>query len=224
MSGGSLDADDDDGVDDRQPDAIDWERVGRVATEPDGSFHWGRLRWALRGRDSSDDPDLTIPLAATVLFTVFAPLFAAFALEPGRIAPLQLAGLGVVAILGIVAVVVDRLNRYYVDDADVVVEELRYRYAAGALSFDEFEASVGRVLRDGPGAVEADPGPASSAGDRNGDETGERRDPVTVLQHRYAVGEIDESEYRRRMRVLGEDIPDAEPGLEDVDVESDPVD
>ncbi|QLH84910.1 SHOCT domain-containing protein [Halosimplex pelagicum] len=91
-------------------------------------------------------------------------------------------------------------------DDDVVIGELRARYAAGALSLDEFERRVERVVEEGPEAV--DP---SIGGDGAGDTAD--RDPVAILRERYARGEIDDDEYRRRLDVLGEDVPDraAEP-------------
>ncbi|QPV65062.1 SHOCT domain-containing protein [Halosimplex litoreum] len=85
-------------------------------------------------------------------------------------------------------------------DDDVVIEELRARYAAGALSLEEFERRVERVVEDGPEAV--DP----SIGD--GDSDTADRDPVAILRERYARGEIGDDEYRRRLDVLGEDVPD----------------
>ncbi|WP_232343108.1 SHOCT domain-containing protein [Halosimplex litoreum] len=178
----------------------DWQRVGRVATEPDGSVHWGRVRSAVRGRGSRDDPDLTPLALLATAWTVLGPVLAA--VFPGHVglAPWQAGGLGVVVLLGLVAAVADRLDEYDVTDDDVVIEELRARYAAGALSLEEFERRVERVVEDGPEAV--DP----SIGD--GDSDTADRDPVAILRERYARGEIGDDEYRRRLDVLGEDVPD----------------
>ncbi|QLH79924.1 SHOCT domain-containing protein [Halosimplex rubrum] len=81
-----------------------------------------------------------------------------------------------------------------------MIEELRARYAAGALSLAEFERRVERVVAEGPEAV--DP---SIGGEGSGTEG---RDPVAILRERYARGEIDDAEYRRRLEGLGEDVPD----------------
>ncbi|WP_246023057.1 SHOCT domain-containing protein [Halosimplex halophilum] len=181
-------------------DGIDWQRVGRVATEPDGSLHWGRVRSAVRGRGSRDDADLTALVVLALLWTLVGPVLPAVFPTVVGLAPWQMGGLGAVVLLGLVATVADRLDAYEVTDDDVVIEELRARYAAGALSLDEFERRVERVVEDGPGAV--DP----SIGDGNPDD-GER-DPVAILRERYARGEIDDEEYRSRLDVLGEDVPD----------------
>lgn len=179
-------------------DGIDWERVGRVATEPDGSFHWGRIRSAVRGRGSRDHGDLTPLFVLAVLWTICSPVFAMVTLGPRQIGPHQLAGAGVVVLFLLTVWVADRLDEYDTTDDDVVIEELRARYAAGALSLEEFEARVARVIDEGPEAVDPsiDPDGESAAGDR---------DPVSILQERYARGEIDDAEYRRRLDVLGED-------------------
>jgi uncharacterized membrane protein len=179
----------------------DWQRVGRVATEPDGSAHWGRIRSAVGGRGSRDDPDLTPLVLLAVGWALLGPVLAA--VFPGHVglAPWQAAGLGVVVVLGLVAAVADRLDEYAATDDDEEIEELRARYAAGALSLAEFERRVERVVDEGPEAV--DP---SIGGDDAGD-TGDR-DPVDILRERYARGEIDDDEYRRRLDVLGEDEPD----------------
>lgn len=179
----------------------DWQRVGRVATEPDGSAHWGRIRSAVRGRGSREDTDLTPLALLAAAWTALGPVLAA--VLPGLVglAPWQAAGLGVVVLLGLVAAVADRLDAYEVTDDDVVIGELRARYAAGALSLDEFERRVERVVEEGPEAV--DP----SIGD--GDSDAADRDPVAILRERYAHGEIDDDEYRRRLDVLGEDPPDS---------------
>jgi len=178
-------------------DGIDWQRVGRVATEPDGSAHWGRIRSAVRGRGAREDTDLTPLALLALLWTLLGPILAA--VFPGHVglAPWQAVGLGVVVLLGLVVAVADRLDAYEVTDGDVVIEELRARYAAGSLSLDEFEHRVERVVEDGPGAV--DP----SIGGDEGSPTD--RDPVDILRERYARGEIGESEYRQRLAVLGED-------------------
>jgi len=184
-----------------------WERVGRVATEPDGSVHWGRVRSAVRGRGSRGDPDLTPLVVPAVTWTLLGPVLAA--VFPGHVglAPWQAAGLGIVVVLGAVAAVADRLDEYAVTDDDVVIEELRARYAAGALSLDEFERRVERVVEEGPEAV--DP---SIGGDDAGDAAD--RDPVAILRERYARGEIDDAEYRRRLDVLGEGAPESERATE----------
>jgi uncharacterized membrane protein len=180
-------------------DPLDWQRLGRIATKPDGSFHWDRIERAIRGRHSREDGDLTIFLLAAALFTVVAPLVAAFVADFLGIGPLWTAGIGVVVLLGVAAQVVDRIDDYYASDEGVVAEELRYRYAAGALSFAEFEDRIERLIEHGPEAVEAGPGPESED-----ERSAESRDPVAVLRERYAHGEIDEQEYRERMRVLDE--------------------
>jgi uncharacterized membrane protein len=182
-------------------DGIDWQRVGRVATEPDGAAHWGRIRSAVRGRGSREDTDLMPLFLLAVAWTALGPVLAA--VFPGHVglAPWQAGGLGVVVLLGLAAAVADRLDEYDVTDDDVVIEELRARYAAGALSLDEFERRVERVVAEGPEAV--DP---SIGGD--GDEDAPDRAPVEILRERYARGEIDDAEYRRRLDVLGEDVPD----------------
>jgi len=180
---------------------IDWQRVGRVATEPDGSAHWGRIRSAVRGRGSREDPDLTPVFLLAVAWTLLGPVLAA--IFPGIVglAPWQAASLGVVVLLGAVAAVADRLDEYEVTDDDVVIEELRARYAAGALSLEEFERRVERVVEEGAEAVDPTVG-----GDGGGDTAD--RDPVGILRERYARGEVDDEEYRRRLDVLGEDPPE----------------
>ncbi|WP_436911374.1 SHOCT domain-containing protein [Halosimplex marinum] len=180
-------------------DGIDWQRVGRVATEPDGSLHWGRVRSAVRGRGSREDADLTALVVLALLWTLLGPVLAAGFPAVVGLAPWQTGGLGAVVLLGLVAAVVDRLDEYKVTDDDVVIEELRARYAAGALSLDEFERRVERVVEDGPEAVDPSIG---------GDPDDGERDPVAILRERYARGEIGDDEYRRRLDVLGEDVPD----------------
>jgi|GEM_PF-1909186 len=189
-----------------EPDGIDWERLGRLATEPDGSFHWSRIGRAIRGRGSREDPNLTLPLVAATLATLVGSLLSAIGWSQPGIEPLWIAGLGLVVVLSLAAAVFDRIDDYYADDAEVVVEELRYRYAAGALSFEAFESRIERVLQDGPDAVEAGPEPRPGA-EVAPDTTDDRRDAVALLRERYARGDIDEAEYRQRMDVLGEAAP-----------------
>jgi uncharacterized membrane protein len=214
-------------------DDIDWELVGKVATT-DGSLNWPRIKRGIRGSEARDDWDLSVPIGLSVLALVSSPVVAPM-LPPGIVESatnMAVASGMVLFLFG--TIVAQRLQKYYGEDEQIVVEELRAAYAAGELEFEEFRAKIDRLLEDGVEAVGLDDVPGDDAADAEhatdqrptgatrasesdreavttaeSDDVGSADgDPVNILQQRFARGEIDAAEYRQRMRMLGEPVPD----------------
>lgn len=204
--------------------------VKRAVRDPQGNFQWRRILDAIRGRRSAHvdlGPWLLLGLLGVA---VLAP--AMHYLGSGTIAgSAETLGWFLLVYAYMTAMWVStRLESYYEDDEELAVEELRARYARGEFDFEEFQRLVDRVYEEGPGFVfDADGGVDGSEGGgvANGDGTdgvvdghgtddevaavpgGEPPaatvgDPMEILQVRFARGELDEAEYRRRVAVLRE--------------------
>ena len=177
--------------------------VRDVLFDGTGTVHWGRAVDAIRGR-GTDDTDLAPLLVVGLLVAVVGGPLLGF-VEYGNVAQALEAGWWLFAYVVLALVVtLERIEEYYSEDEEVAIEELRSQYAEGDIDLEEFQRRVDRVYEEGPGTVWAEED-SEDTGDRDEVVTGDR-DPAAILRERYARGEIDEAEFRRRMEVLGEPV------------------
>jgi uncharacterized membrane protein len=194
--------------DDEERDSIEWDRVRKAATTR-GSLNWQRIVRALRGAESDGDWNLSWFLPPLLLTLLASPIIPS--LVPswvfGSTDDVLLFVILVVSMIGLQTA--HRLQAYYSEDEQVVVEELRAAYAADDMAFSEFKAKIDRVLEGDTAAAEAGDDATATPDDTPAGE------PVAILKHRFASGEIDAEEYRYRMEMLGESVPDVARGGED---------
>jgi uncharacterized membrane protein len=189
-------------------DSTDWLAV-RALVDPRGNLRPGRLLDAIRGRGS--DHGHLVPQLVAVLLGGGALGGVAGYLEYGTVAgALEMGGMFLVAAVLFVAFMVSkRVERYHQSNEELALEQVRARYAHGALTREEFRRQVDRVHEEGPEVVlgddEEDPPAtgtgAASAGD---DRPATDEDPVAILRRRFAQGELSEDEYRSRVAALAE--------------------
>lgn len=172
-----------------------------VLLDAEGNVRWRLAVDAIRGR-RSDETDLGPLLVVTlVVILLGTPVWGVVAGEP-LVEVLETAGWWLFAyVVFLFLMVTSRVEDHFTDDEDVAVETLRSRYVAGEVGFEEFQRRLDLVYEEGAETVWGD----DEAAAPNEGDAGDR-DPVAILRERFARGEVDEEEFRRRMEMLGEPV------------------